>query len=75
MNTAIIGDGGWGTALGLGLHRNGHHVRLWGHDATYVERMRAERKNPLFLPGHDLPAEWTITSDPAEALRTGLEGP
>ena len=69
MNTAIIGDGGWGTALGLGLHRNGHSVRLWGHDAAYVERMRAERQNPLFLPGHALPADWTITNDPADALR------
>lgn len=65
---AIIGDGGWGTALGLGLSRNGHSIRLWGYDAAYVAKMRAEKKNPVYLPGHDLPADWHFTHDPADAV-------
>lgn len=64
----IIGDGGWGTALGLGLHRNGHTIRLWSHDESYSAQMRTEKKNPLFLRGFDLPGDWVFTSDPATAV-------
>ena len=30
MNVAVLGDGGWGTALALALLRNGHAPRVWG---------------------------------------------
>ena len=29
----VLGAGSWGTALAILLSRNGHGVRLWGHDA------------------------------------------
>ncbi len=44
MKTVVLGSGGWGTALSLVLHRNGHPVTLWSHvpeKAAYMER--AER--------------------------------
>lgn len=69
MNIAIIGDGGWGTALGLLLSRGGHAVRMWSHEADYAKEMKATRKNPRFLQGVDLPADWQHTADPAEAVR------
>ena len=66
---AVIGDGGWGTALSLVLVENGHDVTLWGAFPDYVERLMESRENASFLPGVALPSELTITSDRAEATR------
>lgn len=65
----IIGDGGWGTALGLVLHRNGHAVRLWGIDPAYLETVRETGENRRFLPGISLPDAFEWTADPEEAVR------
>jgi glycerol-3-phosphate dehydrogenase (NAD(P)+) len=64
----VIGDGGWGTALALVLHRNGHRVRVWGPFSDYIARIREERENVKFLPGADLPPEIEWTADPAPEL-------
>jgi glycerol-3-phosphate dehydrogenase (NAD(P)+) len=53
---AVLGAGGWGTALAVHLGRTGHDVRLWGRDATLVARMREMRENTDYLPGIALPA-------------------
>ena len=68
MKVAVIGDGGWGTALALTLARHGHAPRVWGPDAGYLAEIRATRRNPKFLPGIELPAAIGWTADPAEAL-------
>ncbi len=68
MKAAILGDGGWGTALGLVLHANGHAVTLWGPFADYIEEVRATRVNPRYLPGVALPGELGWTADPAAAV-------
>jgi len=68
MKVAVIGDGGWGTALALTLLRNGHSPRVWGPSAGYIDEIRLMHLNPKFLPGVDLPEEIEWTSDPAEAL-------
>jgi glycerol-3-phosphate dehydrogenase (NAD(P)+) len=60
---AIIGDGGWGTALGLSLCRKGHSVRIWGPFPEYIDRVRATRENKDYLPGVTLPAELEWTAD------------
>ncbi len=52
---AVLGAGSWGTALALQLARNGHAVRLWGHEPGHIERLRRERENRAFLPGIALP--------------------
>ena len=65
---AIIGDGGWGTALGLALLRNGHSVRIWGPFPEYIDRVRASSENKDFLPGVRLPAEMEWTADRALAV-------
>jgi glycerol-3-phosphate dehydrogenase (NAD(P)+) len=67
-NIAIIGDGGWGTALGLSLLRKGHTVRLWGPFAETIERIRASGENKDFLPGVKLPPELDWTADRAHAV-------
>ncbi len=65
----VIGAGGWGTALALLLHRNGHDVDLWEFFPEYAERMAALRRNPDFLPGVELPEGLRITSDLGTAVR------
>ena len=68
MRVAVIGDGGWGTALALALARNGHAPRVWGPSAEYVAEIRQTRQNRKFLPGVDLPETIGWTADPDEAL-------
>ena len=60
---AIIGDGGWGTALGLSLFRKGHRVCLWGPFPETIERIRATGENRDYLPGIRLPKELEWTAD------------
>ncbi|HQN79645.1 MAG TPA: NAD(P)H-dependent glycerol-3-phosphate dehydrogenase [Kiritimatiellia bacterium] len=68
MKVAVIGDGGWGTALALTLLRNGHAPRIWGPAADYLAEIRATRRNRKFLPGVELPEAFVWTADAAEAL-------
>ena len=65
---SIIGDGGWGTALALVLHTNGHAVRVWGPFADYIEEVRHRHRNEKFLPGIKLPPDIGWTADKAEAV-------
>lgn len=58
----VIGDGGWGTALALLLHRKGHDVSLWGKFPDYIEETRRKRENVKFLPGIPLPADFRLVS-------------
>jgi glycerol-3-phosphate dehydrogenase (NAD(P)+) len=65
---AIIGDGGWGTALGLTLLRSGHSVRIWGPFPDYINTVRTHGENRDYLPGVQLPAELEWTSDREQAI-------
>ena len=67
-SVTLIGDGGWGTALALVLHKNGHRITLWGHDRGYIDRMREAGENVTFLKGVPLPADFRLTADPAPTL-------
>jgi glycerol-3-phosphate dehydrogenase (NAD(P)+) len=66
---AVLGNGGFGTAIALILLENGHDVVIWGNDATYLERVRAKRENTKYLPDIELPQGLHFTSDLAEAVR------
>jgi glycerol-3-phosphate dehydrogenase (NAD(P)+) len=65
---AVLGAGSWGTALALQLCRNGHAVRLWGHDAAHIGALRHDRENREFLPGFALPESITAVADLSAAL-------
>jgi glycerol-3-phosphate dehydrogenase (NAD(P)+) len=65
---AVIGAGGWGTALSLTLARLGHAVRLWAYEAEVVESIHARHENELFLPGISLPESVAVTGDLGAAL-------
>lgn len=71
MNVAILGNGGFGTALAIVLHRAGHRVCLWGHDAEYTATVARTRRNPRYLSEACLPAEVEVTADAAAALAHG----
>ena len=59
----VLGDGGWGTALALVLHHNGHKVTLWSKFPDYANYVNRKRENPKFLPGIKLPRTLDVTSD------------
>lgn len=65
----VIGDGGWGTALGLLLRSHGCAVTLWGPFEDGLAAIRASGENAKFLPGVKLPSELVWTSDPAVAAK------
>ena len=62
MKTVVLGTGGWGTALALVLHDNGHDVTLWSHTPEKAAQMTKTRENPL-LKGVLLPETLHITGD------------
>ena len=66
---AIIGAGGWGTALAIAMARAGRtDIRLWAFEPYLVETILATRENPLYLPGARIPASVTVTNSLADAL-------
>ncbi len=69
LNTTVIGDGGWGTALALVLHANGHRVRVWGAFPEYTARINASKENTVFLPGVRLPENIRFLSEPGAAVQ------
>ena len=60
--TAIVGAGGWGTALACLWADNGR-VLLWGHNADRVARVRKNRENRDYLSGIQIPRSVCLTSD------------
>jgi glycerol-3-phosphate dehydrogenase (NAD(P)+) len=70
MEVAVLGAGSWGTALALVLARNGHDVRLWGHNPRQIALLREECCNEQYLPGVPFPKNLT----PHESLADTLKG-
>src|SRR2546423_1441236 len=68
---AILGGGGWGTALGILLSRarESHQISIWVHDPALAGAMREKRENGKYLPGQVIPADVSVFSDLREALR------
>jgi glycerol-3-phosphate dehydrogenase (NAD(P)+) len=64
----VLGDGGWGMALALCLHRAGRKVHVWGFDADYTAEVAKSRDNSRYLPGIEIPKDILWTSDIAAAL-------
>jgi glycerol-3-phosphate dehydrogenase (NAD(P)+) len=67
---AVIGAGGWGTALAMALVRSraAHRVSLWVFESDICESLRTRRVNEVFLPGFEVPREVGVTNELGEAL-------
>lgn len=64
MNIAVMGSGGWGTALSCLLLENGHEVTLWSYTQDESDGLKTNGQNP-FLPGVPMPRQLHYTADPA----------
>ncbi len=53
-NIAILGSGGWGIALSLILHKNGHNVKLWSFSEEEKNLINNERRCK-YLPDVTIP--------------------
>ena len=69
---AVIGAGGWGTALSLIWAKRGHAVSLWGNNAARVEQIRKSRENSVYLPGAALPESVGLTSELGDCANANL---
>ncbi|HWP85067.1 MAG TPA: NAD(P)H-dependent glycerol-3-phosphate dehydrogenase [Terriglobia bacterium] len=65
---AIIGAGGWGTALSIALARSVEKIRLWVFEPELLASLCEKRVNELYLPGFFLPPNVLPTGRLAEAL-------
>ena len=68
MRIAILGNGGFGTAMAIAYERAGHAVSLWGHDPVYTAEIAASRENPRYLDGARLPGSIRVTHDAIAVL-------
>ena len=62
MKTAVLGSGGWGTALALVLLENGNDVTLWSYFEEESKVLQEQHENPM-LKGVPLPEALHLTSD------------
>src|SRR2546423_7281485 len=69
---AILGGGGWGTALAIVLSRSRipHEISLWVHNAGLAESIGRDRENKTYLPGSKLPESVRVHPK----LETALSG-
>jgi glycerol-3-phosphate dehydrogenase (NAD(P)+) len=66
---AILGSGGWGTAVAVLLAQNpAHRVRLWSAHPANAAAIRAGRENARLLPGVRIPDSVEVTGDAADAV-------
>ena len=42
---SVIGSGGWGIALAILLHKNGHNLTIWSFDKKEAEELKITREN------------------------------
>ena len=68
MQVAVIGAGGWGTALASLLVKAGHQVRLWVRTPALCAQLQQTRENLPYLPGVLLPEELRYTPVLSEAV-------
>jgi glycerol-3-phosphate dehydrogenase (NAD(P)+) len=69
---AIVGAGGWGTALANLWANHARELFLWGHNGDRIARMQTTRENGDYLPGLTLSTSVHITADLADCAGADL---
>lgn len=72
QRTAIVGAGGWGTALAVLWAKRGNAITLWGNNPERAARLRETRENAQYLPGVKIPESIAVTSEIADCLSADL---
>lgn len=62
MKIAVLGSGGWGTALAILSVLCSHKTVLWGKFKEEIDNLKLTHENPL-LKGIEIPKELIITDD------------
>ena len=65
---SVIGSGGWGIALTILLHKNGHNLIIWSFDKKEAEELKINRQNKTKLPNILLPEDIKVTNNLKEAV-------
>ena len=65
---SVIGSGGWGIALTILLHKNGHNLTIWSFDKKEAEELKINRQNKTKLPNILLPEDIKVTDNLKEAV-------
>jgi len=71
-STAIVGAGGWGTALAVLWAKRGNPITLWGNNPERAARLRATRENTEYLSGVRIPDSIAVTSEIADCAGADL---
>lgn len=70
--TAIVGAGGWGTALAVLWAKRGNDITLWGNNEARAEKLRITRENSDYLPGVKIPDSVRVTSEMSDCADADL---
>jgi glycerol-3-phosphate dehydrogenase (NAD(P)+) len=70
--TAIVGAGGWGTALAVLWAKRGNDLTLWGNNGGRIAKLRETRENSEYLSGIRIPDSVVVTSDIADCVGADL---
>ena len=62
-NVAVLGTGGWGTALALVINDNRHNVYMWSKFPDEIYDIKKDGENKKLLPGVKIPKTIELTSD------------
>jgi glycerol-3-phosphate dehydrogenase (NAD(P)+) len=68
VKAVVLGAGSWGTTFAQVLCDAGTPVTLWARRDDVAAAVNGSRENPRYLPGIELPATLTATTDAAAAL-------
>ena len=65
---SVIGSGGWGIALAILLHKNGHNLMIWSFDKKEAKELKTTRENKTKLPNILLSDDIEVTDNLKEAV-------
>ena len=66
---AIVGAGGWGTALAITMARADRHVRLWVYEPDLAVAMTDTRENSIYLPGVPIPESVRVSNSMRDVVQ------
>lgn len=69
LRAAVLGAGSWGTTFAAVMADAGCDVTVWGRDESTCRQIADDHRNEAYLPGIELPARVTATTDARAAVR------